>query len=45
MAAITEPGKKQPAAEARTVMAFPVRERVGLLLTELRTYLKRDIAP
>lgn len=43
-AAITEPGKKQPAAEARAVMAFLVQESEGLSLTELGTYLKRDIA-
>lgn len=42
--ALLEPGKKQPAAEARAVVAHLVQERDGLSLTELAIFLKRDIA-
>jgi len=42
--ALVEPGKKQPAAEARAVIAFLVQEREGLSLTELGKYTRRDIA-
>lgn len=41
---LAEPGKKQPAAEARAVAAYLVQEQEGLLLTELGVHLRRDIA-
>lgn len=41
---LIEPGKKQPAAEARAVVAYLVQEREGLYLTELGIFLRRDIA-
>ncbi len=42
--ALVEPGKKQPAAEVRAVIAFLVREREGLSLTEMGRYTHRDVA-
>jgi hypothetical protein len=43
-AVLVKPGKKQPAAEARAVIAFLVQEREGVRLTELGNYVRRDIA-
>ncbi|MBU0675545.1 MAG: hypothetical protein KJ950_12960 [Proteobacteria bacterium] len=41
---LAEPGKKQPAAEARAVIAFLVQEKEGLMLIEIGIHVKRDIA-
>jgi len=40
----SEPGKKQPTAEARAGVDFLVQEREGMMLTELGRFVGRDIA-
>ncbi len=44
VSALIEPGKKQPAGEARAVAALVVQEADGISLTELARYAKRDLA-
>ena len=41
---LIEPGKKQPGAEARAIVAFLVQEEEHLSLTELGTFIDRDLA-
>lgn len=41
---LVEPGKKQPAAIGRAVVAYLVQEAENLTLTELSDYVHRDIA-
>ena len=42
--AIVAQGKQQPGAEARAVASYLVQDAEGLLLTDLGSYLHRDIA-
>ena len=39
-----EPGKKQPGAEARAIAAYLVQEEEHLSLTDLGSFLNRDLA-
>ena len=41
---LAEPGKERPASEARAIASLLVQEYDNLRLTELGSFLKRDLA-